>query len=500
MSRAALLAAAALAAFAALPGARAAAAQPPVVMLVFDEFPTISLLDARGRIDAERYPNFAAFARTGTWFPYATASVDETGRATEALLTGSTPERKRPRTVVANPDNLFTWLGPRYGMNVSEEATALCPKRYCPLVRLPNGEELRRDLSFGRVERFRLWLRSVRPGRTPTLYFKHLLLPHVPLRFLPSGRVYSRDRGEPIRAMADSYHERWLVDQTYQRHLLQLEFTDRLLGEFVGRLRRTGLWDRSLVILTADNGESFGLFGDRHVITDHKAANIALTPLFLKLPRQRHGRVIRSHARTVDVVPTIAQVLGTRLPWRTQGKSLLGPVARRIPQRVEMIQRSGRRFTLTMPQLRRQARRRLREKLAMFGSGDEPPGVYGIGPHPELLGSPLFSWPVTRARHTRAALNGRARCATSAAARGWCPRSSPAGSPGGARPGSRPLAFAVNGWLVATAPTFRLPGDRTEYFTAMVPDAFLHDGSNEVQVLAIESRGRGLRLARIFQE
>lgn len=102
MSRAALLAAAALAAFAALPGEGAAAAQPPVVMLVFDEFPTISLLDAHERIDAERYPNFAAFARTGTWFPYATASVDETGRATEALLTGSTPERKRPRTVVAN--------------------------------------------------------------------------------------------------------------------------------------------------------------------------------------------------------------------------------------------------------------------------------------------------------------------------------------------------------------------------------------------------------------
>ena len=54
----------------------------PVVMLVFDEFPAISLLDARGRIGAERYPNFAAFTRTGTWFPYATASVDETGSAT----------------------------------------------------------------------------------------------------------------------------------------------------------------------------------------------------------------------------------------------------------------------------------------------------------------------------------------------------------------------------------------------------------------------------------
>ena len=57
--------------------------------------------------------------------------------------------------------------------------------------------------------------------------------------------------------MADSYHERWLVDQTYQRHLLQLEFTDRRLGSSSATAA-----DRSVgplaVILTADTGESFG--------------------------------------------------------------------------------------------------------------------------------------------------------------------------------------------------------------------------------------------------
>src|SRR4051812_27316224 len=44
---------------------------PPVVMIVFDEFPTTSLLDAHGRIDAVRYPNFARLARDANWFPQA---------------------------------------------------------------------------------------------------------------------------------------------------------------------------------------------------------------------------------------------------------------------------------------------------------------------------------------------------------------------------------------------------------------------------------------------
>ena len=497
MRRLVLLTAALVAAAIALP-VPAEASRAPVVMLVFDEFPTISLLDSHGRIDSRRYPNFAGLAAGGIWFPNGTASVDETGRATETLLTGNTPERKRPRNLASNPHNLFTWLGGSYGMNVSEEATALCPKRFCPHAHVQSRRQLKGELAGGRPERLRSWLRSVKGSRKPTLYFKHVLLPHVPLRYFPTGRVYTRSVHEPIPGIVEVFHNHWLVDQAYQRHLLQLEFTDRLLGEFLRRLRDTGLYDRSLIVVTADNGESFGLFGNRHEITDHKAANIAFTPLFLKLPHQRRGRILRRHGRTVDVVPTIAHVLHKRLPWRTQGKSMLGRAARRIPSSVDLIQRSGRRFTLSLTALKKQARARLRTKLALFGSGDGEPGIFGIGPHPELVGTPLSTWPTTSAHGTRATLNNRGALLRVDRDSGLVPAFITGRVTRYAHRRSRPLAFAVNGWLIATAPTFHMPGDRSEYFSALVPEAFIHDGFNEVQVLAIESRKSGVRLARIF--
>ena len=38
------------------------------MIVVFDEFPADTLIGPDGRIDAARYPNFAALARTSTWF------------------------------------------------------------------------------------------------------------------------------------------------------------------------------------------------------------------------------------------------------------------------------------------------------------------------------------------------------------------------------------------------------------------------------------------------
>src|SRR5204863_2035958 len=50
----------------------------PVVVIVFDEFPTTGLIGWQGRIDRVRYPNFAALAGDATWFPHATTVADAT--------------------------------------------------------------------------------------------------------------------------------------------------------------------------------------------------------------------------------------------------------------------------------------------------------------------------------------------------------------------------------------------------------------------------------------
>src|SRR5215210_8438590 len=81
-----------------------AAAQKPrhphVVLIVFDEFGGDILLGPGGRIDAGRYPHFAALARDGTWFRNAHTSYDSTTKAVPLILDGMAPHRHTPPTVL----------------------------------------------------------------------------------------------------------------------------------------------------------------------------------------------------------------------------------------------------------------------------------------------------------------------------------------------------------------------------------------------------------------
>src|SRR4051812_41394880 len=68
-----------------LPGdeepARSAERRPPVVFIVFDEFPADDLLRPDGSIDSERFPNFAELASISTWFPNGHTIYDSTFKA-----------------------------------------------------------------------------------------------------------------------------------------------------------------------------------------------------------------------------------------------------------------------------------------------------------------------------------------------------------------------------------------------------------------------------------
>jgi hypothetical protein len=312
----------------------------------------------------------------------------------------------------------------------------------------------------------------------------------VPLRYLPSGRKYASGAHEQIRGIVEDFHQRWLIAQAYQRHLLQLGFTDRLLGSVLRRLRRTRRYNRSLIVVTADNGESFGRVGDRHVINPHNAGDIALTPLFIKRPGQRRGRIVRRHVRMVDVVPSIAHVLRLPLPWRTNGRSVFGAPARRIPSGVTLSRRSGARLHLSFASLRRRGRQALRRKLRLFGSGPWEPSLYRIGPFRVLNGKPARLFPIRRSRHLRAIVHPSAKLQRVGSRPGFLPSYITGKIVGGRPRRSRNLALTVNGVIAATFPSFHLRGARTELYSNLVPESALRQGRNRVKVYAI-SRRRG---------
>jgi hypothetical protein len=108
----------------------------PVVMVVFDELPGISLLDANDEVDPVRYPGFAQLAEDGTWFPNAHSIYDSTSKAVPAIMDGDYPRKGVLPTSSEHPNSIFALLGKSHTMNVSEEATTVCPRDLCKDARL----------------------------------------------------------------------------------------------------------------------------------------------------------------------------------------------------------------------------------------------------------------------------------------------------------------------------------------------------------------------------
>ena len=162
--------------------------------------------------------------------------------------------------------------------------------------------------------------RSARAGG-PTFWMKHALLPHGPWVYMPSGH-HSRPEGPellPGMQTVPGFYDDYLTRHNEQRYLLQLGFVDRLLGRLVARLKSQGMYDDTLIVVTADHGFAWQVgVPTRRTINLSNVGELAPVPLFVKKPRQKRGRVSDVLARTLDVTPTIADALGVRLGYRSR--------------------------------------------------------------------------------------------------------------------------------------------------------------------------------------
>jgi hypothetical protein len=383
------------------------AKRPPIVVIVLDELPLSSLLTRQGTIDAVRYPSFAHLARRATWYRNATTVHDFTTSAVPAILTGRRQRHHRAPLLAQHPNNLFTLLGSSYDLNVHEEWTRLCPLALCPMsvsdmtrsVRTVSYEvgvaylhkilptAARRSLpppftAFepSPVERYAAAL-SQEP-KQEKLHFIHMVTPHHPWRFLPSGRAYRATR-LPDGLESDVWIEApWVVAQAYQAHLLQVGYADALLGQLLRALELSGRFDDALVVVVADHGASFR--PGRHFRSAYpdNLADIASVPFFVKYPNQLRGSIELRRAETIDVLPTIADVLGIELPWQLDGRSLLAAPTKPSEVVVNSVVRV---VQAPAGAIARECQAAVSRKAALFGEGEE--SLYWIGTGRSLVGT-----------------------------------------------------------------------------------------------------------------
>ena len=96
---------------------------------------------------------------------------------------------------------------------------------------------------------------------------------------------------------------------------------DEQVGLLRAALERLGLWDDTVVVVTADHGEQGGDHGLMEKLGFFESS--FHIPCIVRDPRRPGGRVVDRFTENVDVLPTICELIGAEVPVQCDGASLV---------------------------------------------------------------------------------------------------------------------------------------------------------------------------------
>jgi arylsulfatase A-like enzyme len=170
------------------------------------------------------------------------------------------------------------------------------------------------------------WLE--RHGDHRFFLFLHTYEPHQPFsstHFVDAEKIPSSDRRAEQIARYDG----------------DIRRTDAVIGRLLGRLREMGLEDQTWIVLTSDHGEDLGgrFLNDAEPYIEHGHSlfdELLHVPLLVKPPRgQRVARRIAWQVRSVDIAPTVLDLLGLEAPPHFAGVSLRKAIEAGDPLQLE---------------------------------------------------------------------------------------------------------------------------------------------------------------------
>ncbi|MDI6784956.1 MAG: sulfatase-like hydrolase/transferase, partial [bacterium] len=121
------------------------------------------------------------------------------------------------------------------------------------------------------------------------------------------------------------------IDRLKALYAGEISYVDNEIGRLLKVLADTGLIKNTIIILVADHGESFehGIYANHDQVLYESSVRI---PLIIIAPKQiPQGKRIDTLVQSIDVMPTILELLNLKTDTFMQGKSLLGLVRGKKP-------------------------------------------------------------------------------------------------------------------------------------------------------------------------
>jgi arylsulfatase A-like enzyme len=177
--------------------------------------------------------------------------------------------------------------------------------------------------------RARELIESRDPSR-PLFLWVHLMRPHNPYaapapflgEFNKGPMMRTRYDSSPIGEFFSSKADDEKNEDFKGRYDEALAYFDSSVGEFVGWLKARGSFDKSLLIVSSDHGESFshryGIHAGPMLYED-----VIHVPLLIKEPGETAGRRIEALSEQIDLMPTILELSGVGVEGPVEGRSLI---------------------------------------------------------------------------------------------------------------------------------------------------------------------------------
>lgn len=138
----------------------------------------------------------------------------------------------------------------------------------------------------------------------------------VPFRFLDPrpGRRWFAHEGPPPAPELSEEEEKY-ISGYYDAEVAEV---DAAVGTLLDALRKSGQWERTVVVFFADHGEGLGDHGHYHhgyTLFDDQVH----VPLIVRIPGRDEGRVVEEPVGIIDLGPTVLGALGMAVPPEFQG-------------------------------------------------------------------------------------------------------------------------------------------------------------------------------------
>jgi len=319
----------------------------------------------------------------------------------------------------------------------------------------------------------------------PALEVIHVLLPHVPWILSRTG-THLFESPPRVEDPTDPAYP-WSSRQRFQLHSMQAGAADVAITDLIDHLDEIGVWDDTTLVVVSDHGVGTSGLPELHApdfgrqATSENNQELHRIPLFIHSPKLAEGAVVDDSAQSIDLLPTLVDLLGIQTSWTFDGHSLVDGSASTVAPLV------GADLAPALAVVRRHE--------AEFPHGDTWTALAAVGDHGDLVGQPVTTLPVGEPSAMRWTLDHADQLGDLPTAAGEAPQllTGVVSSPSAARPPE--LLVVVNGTVAGVAGGFeqRKAGWR---FTAFL-GPYLREGANSFEAYEVGSAAGAPLLHRV---